>query len=140
MAVFRWSERAQNAAIALAEGKMRKTVCQEFNIPERTLYNWLRDPEFSAEVDRLSLMVGVASRAERLRIAKRIVQQRIREQDGFVHSEKDLLEWLKFAQSETDGIKLDLATLIDAAASVAGSGSGGPDATADHPSIPEADL
>ncbi len=31
-----------------------------------------------------------------------------------IETDKDLLDWLKIAQSETDGIKLDLADLADA--------------------------
>ena len=68
-------------------------------------------------------MVGIAGRAERLRIANRIVRQRVR--DEIVESDKDLLDWLKFAQSETDGLNLGLATsLTELAASMAGRGSG----------------
>ena len=61
--------------------------------------------EFSAEVDRLSLMVDIAGRAERLRIAMRLVRAK-----GY-QSDRDLLDWLKYAQSETDGVKLDLTKL-----------------------------
>lgn len=122
MSVFAWTEKATAAAFALAEGQTRAKAAKEADITERTLYRWQHDPEFAAEVDRLSLMTGIAGRAERLRIAKRIVTQRIREHDGFTYSDKDLLDWLKFAQSETDGIKLDLAALLEAATSVADTG------------------
>lgn len=80
---------------------------------DRALYLWLQDPAFAEEVDRLSLMVGVASRAERLRIAKRVVRQMVKD-SGLVKTDKDLLDWLKFAQGETDGIKLDLDKLAAA--------------------------
>lgn len=63
-------------------------------------------------------MVGIANRAERLRIAMQVVRQRVRE-DG-VQTERDTLDWLKFAQSETDGAKLDLATLFNAMESAEG--------------------
>lgn len=123
---FRWTESATAAALALAEGQYRADAAKAADITERTLYRWLQNPEFSAEVDRLSLMTGIASRAERLRIAKRVIQQRVR--DGApIRTDKDILDWLKFAQSETDGIKLDLAALATAAASVADSGSAGVD-------------
>lgn len=128
MAGFQWTEKAHKAALALAEGATREAAAKEAAIGERTLYRWLDDPEFSAEVDRLTLMTGIASRAERLRIAKRVVKQRVRF-DGYMFSEKDLLDWLKFAQGETDGIKLDLTALLEAATSVADSGSGGTDTT-----------
>lgn len=112
MADFRWTKQRNEAAIALADGRTRRDVCQEYAIPERTLYNWLAHPDFAAEVDRLSLMTGIASRAERLRIAKRVARQLAT--DDSVTTDKDLLDWLKFAQSETDGIKLDAAKFLAA--------------------------
>lgn len=117
--VFRWTDKATAAALALAEGKTRKEAAELADITDRTLYRWLNVPEFSAEVDRLSLMVGIAGRAERLRIAQRVVRQLVL--DDAIKTDKDLLDWLKFAQSETDGVKLDLAAIAEAAASVAGS-------------------
>lgn len=50
-------------------------------------------------------MIDVASRAERLRIAMRAVRQRVRD-DGAIDTDRDVLDWLKYAQSETTGIKL----------------------------------
>lgn len=57
-------------------------------------------------------MTDVASRAERLRIAKRVVRQFTK--DDKIETVKDILDWLKFAQSETDGIKLDIAKQLAA--------------------------
>lgn len=108
--VFKWTESATRAALALAEGKTRNEAAAEADITPRTLYRWLNIPEFSAEVDRLSLMIGVASRAERLRITKRVIRQMVKD-DKTIKTDKDLLDWLKFAQGETDGVKLDLAKL-----------------------------
>ena len=49
----------------------------------------------------------------------RVVRQRVR--NDHVETDKDLLDWLKFAQRETEGLKLDLTdALAEAAASVAG--------------------
>ena len=67
---------------------------------------------FSAEVDRLSVMTGIASKAERLRIVKKIVRQNMNA--DFISTDKDILDWLKFAQSETDGINLNLAAHLAA--------------------------
>ena len=47
----------------------------------------------------------IASRAERLRIAMQAVRQRVRD-DGTIDTDRDVLDWLKFAQSETTGIRL----------------------------------
>jgi hypothetical protein len=117
---FRWSAAKSTAALALAAGKTRKAAAAEAEVTERSVYSWLQDPEFAAEVDRLSVMTSIAGRAERLRIAKRVVQQMVKD-DEEIKTEKDLLDWLKFAQSETDGVKLDLAALLAAKAPVAGS-------------------
>lgn len=54
-------------------------------------------------------MMNAASRAHRLRLANRVIRQKTR--GNVVETDRDLLEWLKFAQSETDGIKLDLSKL-----------------------------
>lgn len=127
MAVFKWTPKKGAVAVALAEGLTRQEVSEQEDVPERTIYNWLAANEFRAEVDRLSLMTGIASRAERLRIAQRVVRKKTAE--GVVSTEKDLLDWLKFAQSETDGIKLGLTALLNATGSMADSGSdreGGP--------------
>jgi transposase-like protein len=112
MAVFRWTPKTRAVASALAEGKTRAQVAAEHGVGLRTIYRWLTDPEFAAEVDRLSLMVDVAGRAERMRIAMRAVRQRVRD-DGTLDTEKDVLDWLKFAQSETDGLKLGLSGQLE---------------------------
>lgn len=100
---FRWDEQRSKAAISLATGATKQEAADEAGVDRTTLYNWLKFDQFSAEVDRLSLMVGIASRAERLRVAQRVVRAKTR--DGIPQSDKDLLDWLKFAQSETDGSK-----------------------------------
>jgi hypothetical protein len=50
-------------------------------------------------------MIDISSRAERLRMAMRAVRQKVRE-DGTVETDKDVLDWLKYVQSETTGIRL----------------------------------
>lgn len=109
---FQWDEQRSNAAIGLAAGKTQEEVAEEVGCTRRTLHNWLSHTDFAAEVDRLSLMTDVSSRAERLRITMRVVRAKIK--DGIPETDKDLLEWLKFAQSETDGVKLDLTKVAAA--------------------------
>lgn len=104
-----WDERRSQAAILLASGHTWQATADEVGVDKRSITNWMQNPDFAAEVDRLSLMVDVSSRAERLRITMRVVRQRVREEE--IETSKDLLEWLKFAQSETDGVKLDLNKL-----------------------------
>ena len=127
--VFRWTEKANVAALSLAQGETQVEAAEKSGVTSRTLRNWLAIPEFAEEVDRLTFLTGVASKAERLRMAKRVIVKL------GINTNKDLLEWLKFAQSETDGIKLDFAGLYAALhaddAPVAGSGQGGDGAAAD---------
>lgn len=113
LAEFKWTKTKSDAALALAQGYSVREVSEMVPASERTLWRWKAEPEFDEEVDRLSLMVDIAGRAERLRIARRVVRQKV-DEEGYVLTEKDLLDWLKFAQSETDGVKLDLLSLLEA--------------------------
>jgi len=122
MSDFKWNKKKSNVAILLADGFTIADIAIKTGVVERTIYRWKNDIDFQSEVDRLSLMVGIASKGERLRLAKKIIRELISKQHP---TQKDLLEWVKYAQSETDGIKLDLAALIDAASLMAGSGSSG---------------
>jgi hypothetical protein len=102
---FHWSPKRHKAALALAEGQSQQAVAEAIGVCRKTICNWLCVTEFAAEVDRLSCMIDVSSRAERLRMAMRAVRQKVRA-DGTVETDKDVLDWLKYVQSETTGIKL----------------------------------
>lgn len=112
MRPFKWTRKRDAAAQALARGYTQAEAASAARISDRTIRRWLEHPDFAAEVDRLTLMTDIATRAERLRLAMRAVRQRVRK-DGSLLTEKDLLDWLKFAQSETDGAKLDLTALLE---------------------------
>jgi hypothetical protein len=135
ISAFEWTEERNKAAVMLAEGHTQDSVAAECGVSDRTIRNWLSDEVFAAEVDRLSLMIGVASRAERLRLANRVIRQKV--SGSTIETEKDVLDWIKFAQSETDGVKLDLTKLAAALGQtetpLADSGSTGePEAEAVH--------
>jgi hypothetical protein len=102
---FHWSTKRHKAALALAEGKSQQAVAEAIGVCRKTICNWLCVPAFAAEVDHLSCMIDIASRAERLRMAMRVGKQKVRA-DGTVETDKDVLDWLKYVQSETTGIKL----------------------------------
>lgn len=104
--VFQWGKKQEIAAIALANGETQAEAAEKAKVTDRTIRNWLDVPEFAEEVDRLTFLTGIAAKAERLRMAKRIIAKL----DN--NTEKDLLDWLKYAQGETDGVKLDLAELL----------------------------
>lgn len=103
---FQWNDTKSAAALALAQGLTQTEAAAEAGITARTIRRWLRVPAFAAEVDRLTHMVSVASRAERLRVAFRVIRQMTA--PGQIETGKDLLDWLKYVQSETDGVRLDL--------------------------------
>jgi len=107
-----WDKTRSKAAAMLAKGLPKTRVASEVGVSRETIYNWLDDPEFAEEVDRLTLMVGIASRSERIRMAMRVVRSRL-DEEGVPRSEKDVLEWLKFAQSETHGARLDFGKLAE---------------------------
>ncbi len=121
--LFEWDDRKREAAILLSQAYLIKEVAKAVGVSEKTIDRWKRDIEFQQEVDRLSLMLDIAGRAERIRIVIRVVRQKTKGKT--VRTRKDLLEWLKFAQSETDGVKLDLTSLLDAHTQVAGGGQTG---------------
>ncbi len=105
MSPFEWNDTRSRAALGLADGKTQQHVANECDITTRTIQRWLDHPEFAAEVDRLTLLTGISLRAERLRIVKRVIQQSVKD-DQKIRTSKDILEWLKHAQSETNGTDL----------------------------------
>jgi hypothetical protein len=107
---FHWSSKRYKAALALAEGQSQQTVAEAIGVCRKTICNWLCVREFAVEVHRLSCMIDISSRAERLRHINARCQAE-GSHDGRLVSYKDLLDWLKFAQSETIGIKLGLSTM-----------------------------
>jgi ParB-like chromosome segregation protein Spo0J len=110
--VFKWTARREAAALALATGHTEEDTAEIIGISRSTVSRWKRKLEFAQEVDRLSLMADIAGRAQRLRIAMRVVRDKM--PDGVPSTDRDLLDWLKFAQSETDGVKLDLVKIQEA--------------------------
>lgn len=106
IAPFEWDERRSVAATLLASGHTFEEAGREAGVTRKTVHEWNKHPDFAAEVDRLTLISDVALRAFRLRMAMRIVRSKGEK------SRRDLLEWLKYVQSETDGAKLDIAAIF----------------------------
>jgi len=125
-----WTKKKIAAAEELSLGALYREAADVADVSERTIKRWMNIPEFVEEVDRLSCMNGIASKAERLRIAKRAVRQFVTEA-GAIKTGADLLSWLKFVQGEVeqDGFTLGLASLIDEAVAMARSGQAGSGAT-----------
>ena len=128
MSDFRWTPKRQQVVLILAQGYTNAEAAEKAGINERTIYRWHKVVEFEAEIDRLTLLTGISQRSERLRIAMRVIRQKV---DDEVQTAKDLLEWLKFIQSETDGAKLDLASLFADMEAAAENSRGRPQADGD---------
>ncbi|MCD4751889.1 MAG: helix-turn-helix domain containing protein [Anaerolineaceae bacterium] len=96
------------AANILAEGYTIKEAAKEANTTERTIYRWKLDTEFMNTVDELTVVTGIAVKAERIRIAKRVVRA-IEKHAEDLHmpvTQKDILDWLKYSQQEMEGLRL----------------------------------
>jgi len=121
MSEFAWTRKKEIVVQSLAEGHTIEEAAKEATVSSRTISRWKQDIEFLKEIDRLTLMMGAATRAERIRIAKKAVREALKQTKI---TEKDLLDWLKYMQSETDGIKLGLADdLTEALASLFANGA-----------------
>ena len=111
MGEFKWTENKRAAALILAKGHTEKETADTIGVNIRTVQRWKTDEDFMLEVDKLTLLTGIALRAERLRIAARVVRQKAPE-DGRAKTSRDLLDWVKYIQSETDGVKFDIGALF----------------------------
>lgn len=100
MSAFRWTKSKRRAAELLSEGKLTKEAAQEIGVDERTVRRWRADISFSEEVDRLSLVSGVATSAFRLRLINRVIAQ-FEKDDGSLVTRKDAADWIKLAQEES---------------------------------------
>ena len=128
--VFKWNAKKSLAARLLGEGYTYAETAAEVGVTDRTIYAWKQIVEFDMEVDRCSMIYGLASKSERNRLLMKGARQFIK--DGKIDTGKDtLLDYIKEARMNTDGVKLDivseLASLDAEAGLMAGSRSDGSD-------------
>lgn len=114
MAKWKWTKRKNEACAMLAAGHTIKETAEKIKVDERTIYRWKNVPEFYRELNDLTLTTGLALKGERLRLAKRIVAeiQGEAKRNNEPVTRKDILDWLKYAAEETDGLKLGIADLL----------------------------
>ena len=113
--LFVWDDLADTAAEMLANGYTIKETAATIGVSSRTIDNWKKHPDFQKELDNLSVMVGAASKAERMRIAKRIIRK-LDPPDSKrrrAPTNKDLLDWLKYVQVEAEGAKVNIDGLLE---------------------------
>lgn len=109
---FSWDNRKTQVALDLADGISQLEAAARAGVCRQSITKWLHIPEFKAEVDRLTMMAGIAAKAERLLLIKRVVRKQIQSE---LSTNRDLLDWLKFAKSETDGVNLGMTALLERA-------------------------
>ena len=114
---FIWNDMRGEAAALLAQGYQKSYIATEVGVSKKTIYTWLKEPEFEEEVDRLSLMLGVASKAFRLRLINQAIRKFKGENGELDVGDDSLLAYLKEARMQSEGVKLgivtELATLIE---------------------------
>jgi AraC-like DNA-binding protein len=124
-----WTPEQGGAAELLAEAYTVEEVADRVGVSPRTIHRWKANPEFAMEVDRLSLISGLSSKAERARTIMKAARNFQNEDGSLNTSGNTLLEYLREARMNVDGIRLDLQTAIAALdaenSSVAGEGPAG---------------
>lgn len=123
---FIWNDLRSEVATMLAQGYEKTYIAEQVGISRITIYTWLKYPEFEEEVDRLSLMLGAASKAYRLRLINKAIRQFEEENGKLELNGSTLLDYLKEARMQAEGVRLgiisELATIIEEDASLTGDG------------------
>ena len=109
-----WTSERSEAVTLLAMGHNIKEVADRVGVTDRTIYNWKNEPKFEMEVDRCSLMYGVASRAARLRLLNKMIRKKLDDDGDPLSVQESLLDLLKEARMQTDGFKLDFSDIFTA--------------------------
>jgi hypothetical protein len=127
---FEWTDERVVAAKMLATGHTVKETAQEIGVSERTIYNWKATEEFDQEIDRLSVIIGVASKAHRMRILNRMIRSFIKQNGDVELHDESLLDLLKEARMQSEGTRIDITSLYTALSQEARSvARSGPDRT-----------
>lgn len=96
-----WSKKKLEIAGLIADGRLTiEDIAKKYGLSSRTIYRWQNQPEFNEKVGQLVLSTDIALKSERIRIARRIVREKLRE-----GSQKDLLDWLKYIHEEIKEMK-----------------------------------
>jgi transposase len=132
VSVANWDSQWDEAVKMLAMGHSIKEAAEAVGVTERTIYNWKNKPQFEAEMDRLSLIYGLASKAERTRMLMRMARQKIKDDGTIELDDTSMMDILKEMRMQIEGTRIDItqlySALSDEARSVARSGQVGNDA------------
>jgi len=107
---YNLTDQQEHAAFCIASGMTRRDTATECGCGEATIYRWLRDEQFAAEVDRLTFLTGVAVKAERVRAMKKLIRSRM-DEDGIFDSKRDVFDWIKLLREELGDLEF-VASLV----------------------------
>ena len=83
------------AAYLLSLGITKAEVAKRIDVTETSVYRWLRKPDFSQYVDQLTLVTGLANKAERVRKLKLRADQLWQIEQGKPSKKHDFLDYLR---------------------------------------------
>lgn len=84
----------------LAGGMSTNEVGEEIERDGSTIRRWRQDPKFANQLELAILNQGASLRAERIRLAKKMLRK-----IGTENTKADPVDILRYIQSETDGAK-----------------------------------
>jgi len=93
------------AALVLAEGKTQVAAATAAGVHDRTITNWLNRPDFRDMMDALTMRTGLALRSERIRYAKRLLDELAEKGIDLKLRKSDALGVLRYVREETEGIE-----------------------------------
>jgi FixJ family two-component response regulator len=111
MSDFKLTPKMRKVIYSLADGATQKEAADRAGITDRTVRRWLNIPEFATEVDKVTLETGLATKAARLRLIKRVVNARLEKtvsETVAQLSKADTLELLKHLHKEQEGAQLNV--------------------------------
>jgi transposase len=76
----RMAKAKPEAIILLASGLSINETARRVGVHERTIDNWLHNPEFQDEVHRATFKFGIAQAAERMRVLNKLARKMVAEE------------------------------------------------------------
>ena len=130
---FIWNQERNKACVLLGMGYTMQETADHEDVSKsiRTIARWKKHPEFAEALDKCSLMYGLASSAERLRLISRAARQFVREDDSIDTTGNTFLDFIKQARIEKEGteVKLNIVSELESELEPGNSKTGSLDAT-----------
>lgn len=118
--VYEWTDEKDQAAILLAQGHTNTETANQVGVHPSTIGRWRTNEVFAKEVDDLTMMYGVASKLERIRLLNKAIRQKQLEDGSIDLSGVTFLDLIKEARMQTEGLRLGILEKIAAFDETAG--------------------